>query len=51
MGMTIEPNCFVSIFRCCENCSKRETCINIGCGCCDYKLYKAKGEAEDGKIN
>ena len=50
MGMTIEPNCFVSIFRCCEDCSKRETCISTGYGygCCDYKLYEAKGEVKDG---
>lgn len=50
MGMTIEPNCFVSVFRCCEDCSKRETCISTGYGygCCDYKLYESKEEVKDG---
>lgn len=47
MGMSIEPSYFVSVFRCCENCSKCDTCINMGYGCCDYKLYEAKG-VEDG---
>ena len=47
MEMTIEPNYFVSVFRCCEDCSKYETCINAGYGCCDYKLYEAKGKVED----
>lgn len=51
MGMTIEPNYFVSVFRCCEDCSKCDTCINIGYGCCNYKLYEAKGNVEDGKTD
>ena len=42
MGMTIEPNYFVEVFRCCEDCKMYESCINVGYGCCSYKLYEKK---------
>jgi len=51
MGKMTEPNYFVSIFRCCEDCSKSKTCINIGYGCCDYKLYEAESEEKDNDAN
>jgi len=47
MGKMTEPNYFVSIFRCCEDCSKSKTCINIGYGCCNYKLYEAESGEKD----
>ena len=43
MGMTIEPNYFVEVFRCCEDCKMHESCVNVGHGCCSYKLYKKGG--------
>ena len=50
MGITIEPNYFVEVFRCCEDCKMHESCVNVGHGCCSYKLYE-KRVVEDGKID
>jgi len=47
MGMANKPNYFVEVFRCCEDCKMSESCINVGYGCCSYKLYEKKDDTCD----
>lgn len=47
MGITIEPNYFVEVFRCCEDCKLYPTCKNAGYGCCNYKLYEPEDDKEE----